>query len=113
MGLYQIAKIKFETEVKTHPQAIMEEFDFKAPKWYKNGRTYTKDDGLSRFTLRKIGKKLFELTIEQLDLFGMDLGKLDEKDYPERENIIKEALGEIEKEIKSKINLVKIDRRVG
>ena len=110
MGFYQIAKIKFEAEVKTHPQAIMEEFGFKAPKWYKNSRAYTKDDGLSRFTLQKIGEKLFELTIEQLDLFGMDLGEWKEKDYPERENIIKEALGEIEKEVRSKVNLVTIDR---
>jgi len=110
MGLYQIAKITFEAKVKTHPQAVICEFDFKAPKWYKNGRVYTKDDGLSRYTLQKIEEKLFELTIEQLDLFGIDLGEWTEKDYPERENIIKEVVEEIEKELKSKIHIIEVNR---
>jgi hypothetical protein len=110
MAMHQIAKITFEAEIRTHPQAIVEEFDFKPPKWYKNWRIYTKDDGLSRYTLQKIGKKIFVLTIEQLDLFGMDLGEWNEKDHPERENIIHEVLNEIERELKSKINILKINR---
>jgi len=110
MGFYQIAKITFEAEIKTHPQAFIEEFDFKASKWSKNGRVYTKDDGLSRHTLKKIGEKLFELTIEQLDLFGVDLGEWNERDYPERENMINETLNEIKIEFKSKINILKINR---
>jgi len=43
----------------------------------------------------------------------MGLGELNEKEHPERENMVKETLGEIEKELKSEINIVKIDRRVG
>ena len=112
MGFYQIAKITFEAEIKTHPQVFIEEFDFKASKWNKNGRVYTKDDGLSRYTLQKIGEKLFELTIEQLDLFGVDLGEWNEKDYPERENLIKEALDEIEKESMSRIKIIDFSRNV-
>jgi len=112
MGFYQIAKITFEAEIETHPQAIVEEFDFKAPKWCKNGRTYTKDDGLIRYILHKIDKNSFVLTIEQLDLFGIELGEWNGKDYPERENIINETLNEIEKEFKSKVRLLRIDRTV-
>ena len=112
MGFHQIARISFEAEIKTHPQAIVEEFDFKASKWCKNGRIYVKDDGLSRYTLQKIDKKIFVLTIEQLDLFGIDLGEWNEKDYPEREKIIKETLNEIEIEFKSKVRLSRIDRTV-
>ena len=82
MGLHQIAKIRFKAEVKTHPQAVIDEFDFKAPKWYKTGGSYIKDDGLSKYTLQKTGEKLFELSMEQLDLFGIDLGEWTEKDYP-------------------------------
>ena len=110
MAFYQIAKIRFEAELKTHPQVIIAEFDFKAPKWYKNGRSYIKDDGLSKYILQRIGEKLFELTIEQLDLFGIDLGEWTEKDYPERENIIKEVVDEIEKELKSKIRIIEVNR---
>ena len=112
MAFYQIAKITFEAEVKTHPQVVMEEFDFKASNWYKNRRIYTKDDGLSRYTLQKIDKKIFVLTIEQLDLFGIELGGWNEKDYPERENIINESLEEIEKEFKTKINILECIREV-
>jgi len=110
MGFYQIAKIKFESEIKTHPQAVIEEFDFKAPNWYKNGRVYTKEDDLTKYTLQKIGEKLFVLTIEQLDLFGIDLGEWNEKDYPERGNLVKEVLNEIEKEFKSKIEITEFSR---
>ena len=112
MGFYQIAKITFEAEIKTHPQAFIEEFDFKASKWSKNGRVYTKDDGLSRHTLKKIGERLFELTIEQLDLFGVDLGEWNKRDHPERENLIKEALDEIEKESMSRIKIIYFSRNV-
>ena len=111
MAMRQIAKITFEAEVKTHPQVIVEEFDFKAPKWYRTGRKYTKEDGLSIYSLQKIDKKIFVLTIEQLDLFGIDLGEWSEKDYPERENIINETLHEIEKEFGSKINILKTSRK--
>jgi hypothetical protein len=110
MAFYQIAKIKFEVEIKTHPQVVIEEFDFKAPKWYKNGRVYTKDDGLSRYILQKIDKKLFVLTIEQLDLFGIELGKWNEKDYPERDNMIKEVLDEVEKGFMSRIKIIEFSR---
>ena len=110
MAFYQIAKIRFEAEVKTHPQAVISEFDFKAPKWYKNGRAYTKDDGLRKYTLQKIGEKLYELTIEQLDLFGIDLGEWTENNYPERENIIKEVVDEIKTELKSKIRIIEVNR---
>ena len=108
--MYQIAKITFEAEIETHSQAIIEEFDFKSPKWYKNWKSYIKDEGLSRYTLQKIDKKLFVLTIEQLDLFGIDLGEWNKQDYPERENMIKEVLNEIEREFKCKINILKINR---
>ena len=37
MGFYQIAKITFEVEIKTHPQAVTEEFDFKVARWHKGG----------------------------------------------------------------------------
>jgi hypothetical protein len=111
MAMHQIAKITFEAEVKTHPQVVIEEFDFKVSNWYKNRRIYTKDDGLSRYTLQKIDKKIFILTIEQLDLFGIELGGWNEKDYPERENIINGALKEIEKEIKNKIKILEINRK--
>jgi hypothetical protein len=107
VAMHQIAKITFEAEIETHPQVIVEEFDFK---WYKHGRIYAKDDGLCRYTLQKIDKKLFVLTIEELDLFGIELGKWNEKDYPERENIIHEVLKEIEREFKSKIQIIEVDR---
>jgi len=104
--------IKFEAAIKTHPQVIVEDFDFKAPRWYRNGLKYTKDDGLSRCTLQKTGEKIFVLTIEQLDFFGIDLGEWNEKDYPERENMIKETLDEIEKEFKIRIKVIEISRDV-
>jgi hypothetical protein len=110
VAMHQIAKITFEAEIKTHPQARVEEFDFNAPKWHKTDGKYVKDDDLSRCTLQKIGNKIFVLTIEQLDLFGIDLGEWNEKDHPERENMIKETLNEIEKEFKCKINILKINR---
>jgi len=96
--MYQIAKITFEAEIETHSQAIIEEFDFKSPKWYKNWKSYIKDEGLSRYTLQKIDKKLFVL------------GEWNKQDYPERENMIKEVLNEIEREFKCKINILKINR---
>ena len=46
--MYRIAKITFEAEIKTHPQAVTEEFDFKAPKCNKYGRIYIKGDDLSK-----------------------------------------------------------------
>ena len=112
MGFHEIAMIKFEAAVKMHPQLMIDAFDFKAPNWNRNGRKYTKDDELGRYTLQKTGEKTFALTIEQLDFFGIDLGGWDEKDYPERENIIKETLGEIEKEFKTKVNVTEIIRDV-
>ena len=112
MAFHQIVRITFEAEVKTHPQAIIEDFDLNAPKWSKIRTTYVKDDGLSRYTLQKTGKKLFVLIIEQLDLFGVDLGVWNEKDYPERENIIKETISEIERGVQSKITILKIQREV-
>ena len=110
MAMHQIAKITFEAEIKTHPQMVTEEFDFKASRWRKEGRIYVKGDDLSRYTLQKTDKKLFILTIEQLDLFRIEPGKWNENNYPERENLIDEALIEIEREFKSKINILKIDR---
>jgi hypothetical protein len=62
---------------------------------------------VSAFSLQKIGNKIFVLTIEQLDLFGIDLGEWNEKDHSERENTIRETLNEIEKEFKCKINILK------
>jgi hypothetical protein len=112
MGFHQIARISFEAEIKTHPQVIVEEFDFKAPNWFKGWLKYIKEDGLSRYTLQKVSKKLFVLTIEQLDLFGMDLGLWDENSNPERENIIKETLQDIEKEFGTKLSIVDIVRVV-
>jgi len=112
MTFHQIAKITFEAEIKTHPQAIMEYFDFKAPKWFENGLVYVKDDGLSRYTLKKIDNKVFVLTIEQLDLFGIELGEWNEKDHPERENMINETLHEIEKEFGTELSVVDIVRTV-
>ena len=112
MGFHQIARISFEAEIKTHPQVIVEEFDFKAPGWFKGWLKYIKDDGLSRYTLQKISKKLFVLTIEQLDLFGIDLGPWDKNSHPERENMINETLHDIEKEFGTKLSVVDIVRAV-
>jgi len=110
MVFHQIAKITFEAEIKVHPQAIKEEFEFNASRWYRNGRTYIKDDGLSRYALQKIDSKLFVLTIEQLDLFPIDLGDWSANDYPERETLINETLDEIEKEAGCRIRVIGVSR---
>jgi len=112
MSFYQIAKIQFEADVKAHPQAIMEEFDFNAPAWNRSSRSYAKDDGLGKYTLTKIGNKVFNLTLEQLDLFGIDLGTWNEKDYPEREKWIKDVLAEVSKGLGSEARVTSIIREV-
>jgi len=53
---------------------------------------------VKQYTLQKIGEKLYELTTEQLDLFGIYLGEWTENDSPERENIIKKVVDEIKSE---------------
>jgi hypothetical protein len=62
--------------------------------------------------IQALSKKTFLLTIEQFDLFGIDLGKWNESQHPERENIINEALKKIEKEFKTKINILECIREV-
>lgn len=106
MSFHQIVEIRIKAEKKTSSE------DFKVQKWYNNGNEFIKDDELSRYKLRKIDEQTFIFIIEQFDLFGIDIGMWTEKDHPERENMIKEAINEIRQGLKCEITITEIKRDV-
>jgi len=112
MRTYQIVKITFESDIKVHPQAVIGTFDFKASKWIRKDKGYAKDDDLIKYSLQKTGENVFVLLIEQVDLYGLDLGKWDEQDHPEREKLIREVLSEIQRGLGSEVRIIQVDRLV-
>jgi len=111
MALHQIAEIRINIE-QAGMNRIMEKSEFKAERWYKSGAAYVKDDEISKFSLKKIDERTFVLSIEQWDLFGIELGIWDESQHPERENLIKEALNDIRTGLKCEIKVVECVREV-
>jgi hypothetical protein len=111
MALHQIAEIRIVIE-QVGRNHIIDKLDFKAEHWYKSGTAYIKDDEISKFTLKKIDERTFMLTVEQLDLFGIELGRWDESQHPERENLIKEALSDIRVGLQCEIKIMEYKREV-
>ena len=106
MSFHQIVEIKINAKKETSSE------EFKVQKWYNDGNEFIKDDELSKCRLRKIDEQTFIFTIEQLDLFGIDLGIWTEKDHPERENMIKELIDKIKQGLKCEITITEIKREV-
>ena len=112
MAFHVIAKIKFEAKISVHPQAFTSYIDLDYPPWAESGDSYVKDEDVIRYTLTKTSDDEFVLVIEQIDLFGLELGKWTDKQYPKRQAILDSALKEIEETLGTKITVKEIKREI-
>jgi len=95
MAFRVIARIVFEAEVDIHPQSRIDFIDLPSPPWTLVGDTYVKDEDVVRYSLTKISDSIFELIIEQIDLFGLEKGPWTDEQYPVRRELLASALQEI------------------
>jgi hypothetical protein len=111
MTFRQIATIKLELET-IDSKDKKKESNSESCSWNNYGNSYAKDGDLTKYTLQKIGEKVFFIKIELFDFFNMDSGKWNENDFPEWGNIINSMLSGLEKEFNCKIKIIEIDRNV-
>jgi hypothetical protein len=112
MPFHVIAQIKFEAKVVVHPQSIPTYIELDSPLWTEIGDAYVKDEEIARYTLTKTSNDEFVLVIEHIDLFGIDIGKWTDEQYPERKALIDSILREIENILGAKITVKEIRREV-
>jgi hypothetical protein len=104
--------MKFEAKVIVHPQSLPTYIELDSPPWTKIGDSYVKDEELVRYTLIKISNDEFALVIEQIDLFGLEIGKWTDEQYPVRKVLVDSVLREIEDTLGVKITVKEIRREV-
>jgi len=112
MSFHVIAEIRFKANVVIHPQSRPDFIELESPPWTLVGNVYGKDEDLIRYTLSKISDNEFVLIIEQIDLFGLKLGKWTDEQYSERKALIYSAIQEIEETLGAKIVVTEIKREV-
>ncbi len=112
MPFHVIAQIKFQAKVVIHPQSLPTYIELESPPWTMIGDVYVKDEELFRYSLSKISDDEFVLIIEQIDLFGLEIGKWTDEQHPERKSLVDSALREIEETLGTKITVQEIKREV-
>jgi hypothetical protein len=100
--LCRIARIRFEAVFRMPLKDVSKG---------NSNKVYSQDDGLVTYEVYKDGG-IFVLEVSLLDLFGVDSGLWSEKDFPERENLIRDALERIERELNCTIKVIEIERKV-